>query len=878
MENSQSYFDDTLGSILKCALSGRNIILHGPGGVGKSYSLRYIAKDLTERNIKVFITALTGVAALNLAGDGKVIGIPVSTLHSFAGVGTAQLDAESLIARVKTKRKAVKRWMKCQVLIIDEVSMLGGSLFNKLDKIAKAIRKNSKPFGGMQLIFSGDMLQLPPVKDTWVFNTEEWELLNLRPFILEVPYRYNNLDFFHMLLRIRIGEQTEEDNKVIRGRVRANKKMQEILSSLSTEKAGEIIRPTMFFSKRIDVDTFNAIELEKLSGEKVEFIAFDRFEIKKGFPNREEYIKMLDDSIPRSVCFKVGAQVMLKKNIDVTGGLVNGSRGVVSEIIKDEALIVKFLSGIKLRVELDTSEVEDKYAIAKRTQIPFILAWGTTIHKCVSGDTMIFTNKGIQYIKDLVTKEGWNKQEIILQTVGGIETTNMGFKGVLEKSIVIRTRMGYKLEGSCRHPVLIRTENGETVWKKLPEIQIGDHIVLRKKFEFPVDYVKTDYSENAPFPEVNEEFAYFLGITVGDGSYRDKKNGTVEFTNNDIEMLRNFTETAENLLGVRVGEYKHPKKSMRKYFCRKKVRSFLLESGLDYVKGPVKSTPWVILQSPESVVRSFLQGLYDSDGGVNATTIHFTSYSPKLATEVQFMLLSMGIISRNVSMPNAKAGAWRIELTGADARLFRSMIGFRMESKKEKMFKQFNSNYAVPKSNVGFFPDSVRIATEMQKQYKLTSRPSRLVTSIKKGRSRLNTHHIGYMIENIENFGEQEIGRELMEIYKLGIFTDSVASIDFGECVMYDVEVPGSHSFISNGIVSHNSQSSTLDYAVIDLGPSIFSEGQAYVALSRCSSIEGLFVSEFLPKSIMVNKEALRYTKTLREKCEMENNDITDIT
>jgi len=208
--------------------------------------------------------------------------------------------------------------------------------------------------------------------------------LELRPFILEVPYRYSDPEFFQMLLRIRVGEQNENDYKTIRSRVRANKKMQDILSSLSTEKAGEIIKPTMFFSRRVDVDAYNAMELEKLSGEKIEFIAFDRFEIKRGSPIREEYIKILDDSIPRSIFFKVGAQVMLKTNIDVNAGLVNGSRGVVSEIIKDEALIVKFLSGVKIRIDLQTTDVEDKHAIAKRTQIPFVLAWCSTIHKSQS--------------------------------------------------------------------------------------------------------------------------------------------------------------------------------------------------------------------------------------------------------------------------------------------------------------------------------------------------------------------------------------------------------------------------------------------------------------------------------------------------------------
>lgn len=381
---TQSYFDAKLELIMEAVYSKRSIILHGPGGVGKSYTLRHIAKTLKDLNVKVCVTALTGVAALTLASNNNLHGIPVSTLHSFAGVGTASLDAEELIAKVKSKSISMKKWLKCQVLIIDEVSMLGGSLFSKLDKIAKAVRKNNNPFGGIQLIFSGDMLQLPPVKDTWVFNTEEWTALNLRPFILEIPYRYSDPEFFQMLLRIRVGEQTEDDYKIIRNRVRANKRMQDILSSLSNEKAGEIIKPTMFFSKRIDVDAYNTMELEKLPGESVEFIAFDRFEIKRGAPIREEYIKILDDSVPRSIFFKVGAQVMLKTNLDVNGGLVNGSRGVVSEIIKDEALVVKFISGVKLRVDIGTTEVEDKYAIAKRTQIPFVLAWSSSIHKSQS--------------------------------------------------------------------------------------------------------------------------------------------------------------------------------------------------------------------------------------------------------------------------------------------------------------------------------------------------------------------------------------------------------------------------------------------------------------------------------------------------------------
>jgi ATP-dependent DNA helicase PIF1 len=379
--HDQSYFDSNLERITKYTLSGRNILISGSGGTGKSYTLRHIAKQLTLKGIKVYMTALTGVAALNLAGDRSVNGLTVTTLHKFSGTGTAQLDIPSLIARVRSKPMAMKNWMKCQVLIIDEFSMLGGGLFAKLDAIAKAIRRNENPFGGIQLILSGDPLQIEPIKDSWAFTTEPWKELNLRPFVFEVPYRYDDINFFHMLLRIRTGTYTEEDVKTIRGRVRANEKMQELLTSLAKVKAGEIIKPTMFFSKNADVDAFNMRELDKLPGDEYEFVARDSFTTRKGMPIREEYIKMLDDTIPQSIVVKVGAQVMLKKNLDVDAGLVNGSRGVVSEIIEGEAMVVKFLCGEKMRVDLQSWDYEDKYALATRVQIPFTLAWGCTIHR-----------------------------------------------------------------------------------------------------------------------------------------------------------------------------------------------------------------------------------------------------------------------------------------------------------------------------------------------------------------------------------------------------------------------------------------------------------------------------------------------------------------
>jgi ATP-dependent DNA helicase PIF1 len=369
----------SIDEILAVAFQRRNILLHGPGGVGKSWLLKRLAKGLSDLGLRVYITATTGVAALGVSD--KDMRIVATTLHRFAGIGTASLGTKALINKVRSDFRARKRWEKAQVLLIDEVSMLGSGLFTKLDAIAKDIRKNDKPMGGIQLILSADFLQLPPVKDDWIFVAKAWNELNIRPFILEVPHRYDDVEFFQLLLRVRKGNLSDDDSKTLMRRVRANQRMQDILTGLATENPAEIIRPTMFFSRKVDVEAFNDQELSKLSGEEIVFTARDTFIAVKGNPKYEDYQKLLDDDMPREVTFKVGAQVMLKVNLNTEEGYVNGSRGVISEIIPGEAMIVKFLNGTKLRVDVQTRELEDKNATLTRTQIPFVLAYAMTIHK-----------------------------------------------------------------------------------------------------------------------------------------------------------------------------------------------------------------------------------------------------------------------------------------------------------------------------------------------------------------------------------------------------------------------------------------------------------------------------------------------------------------
>ena len=135
---------------------GKNVFMTGPGGTGKSALIRYIVEDAKKNGKKIDVCALTGCAAVLLECNAK-------TIHSWAGIGLAKESAGIIADKVVNHKRKKKNWMSVQILIVDEVSMLSLKLFETLDLIGKKIKMNKVPFGGIQVIFSGDFFQLPPV-------------------------------------------------------------------------------------------------------------------------------------------------------------------------------------------------------------------------------------------------------------------------------------------------------------------------------------------------------------------------------------------------------------------------------------------------------------------------------------------------------------------------------------------------------------------------------------------------------------------------------------------------------------------------------------------------------------------------------------------
>jgi len=138
----------------------KSVFFTGSAGTGKSVLMRAIIAELRKKYSRepdrVAVTASTGLAACNIGGV---------TLHSFGGIGLGKEDVPHLVKKIKRNQKAKNRWLRTKILIIDEISMVDGDLFDKLEGIARAMRNNGRPFGGIQLVITGDFFQLPPVPD-----------------------------------------------------------------------------------------------------------------------------------------------------------------------------------------------------------------------------------------------------------------------------------------------------------------------------------------------------------------------------------------------------------------------------------------------------------------------------------------------------------------------------------------------------------------------------------------------------------------------------------------------------------------------------------------------------------------------------------------
>ena len=348
---------------MKMMKDGKNIFLTGQAGTGKSLVITSFVKEFETRKI-IAVTATTGTAAVLLNG---------TTLFSYLGIGLGNAEADLLIIQLKKKKFFLKRWQDLDILIIDEVSMLSPELFDKLELVARSLRRNDKPFGGIQLILTGDFFQLPNInqKDMFCFDADSWvKCIGDNVVNLNINFRQEEDDVYQKCLNdVRYGVLSEETIKILKQRE----------NIILTNEFG--ITPTKIYSLNINVDEENEIQLDKLNDGEIQFNEYElNFELFKKVTMVEEKIKK-GCNAPQVVQLCKGAQVMLLYNMDIESKLVNGSRGIVIGF-ENECPVVKFLSGSVRVIPRKIWEIEENGDIVVSvSQIPLKLAYATTVHR-----------------------------------------------------------------------------------------------------------------------------------------------------------------------------------------------------------------------------------------------------------------------------------------------------------------------------------------------------------------------------------------------------------------------------------------------------------------------------------------------------------------
>ncbi len=355
---------------------GKNIFITGPGGTGKTELIKHLVENAKLRKKSIQVCALTGCASV-------LLGCGAKTVHSWANIGLASGDSERIIERVSKSKYKKKVWLNTDILIIDEVSMMSVKLLEILDELGRVIRHNHMmPFGGIQIVLSGDFYQLPPVGDKdepetykFCFESSKWNSVIDEIVCLKTMFRQTDPIYAKILNQIRIGK--------------LYKSSFDVLQKCIGKKSDDLVRPTILLPRRRDVDNINERELGKLDTETKVFNL-----VIEGAPKNDvkhtakEVQKLMEIRFLRSgmmvddkLILKIGAQVMCVANIDMEGPypIVNGSQGIVVEFINDLPL-VQFRDGQKRIIGKHRWSSETIESIGIQ-QIPLIHAWAITIHK-----------------------------------------------------------------------------------------------------------------------------------------------------------------------------------------------------------------------------------------------------------------------------------------------------------------------------------------------------------------------------------------------------------------------------------------------------------------------------------------------------------------
>lgn len=841
-EQGFDFTDEQLAGI-KLGLDSKVCIITGSAGSGKSSLVAGILRSLS--NYTFAQCALSGQAAARLQ---EVTGEDGMTIHRLLGYNPSNAHNEYNGFACNEDCP-----LEYDIIILDEISMVGGEIFYSL---LKAIPDNAKLImlgdtGQLESVGSlnlaHDMMEsgvIPTVKLTKVHRQAQ------KSGILTSSYDVrNNIQLFPNAFEgtdVR-GELQDMFFDVAQ---RRDDFLEKIIDYFEDIYNGELVNQNI-----MDIQVLTPVK-ERGATSVIELNRAIQGIVNPVDPSDDTpkiVVKHKKNDEDRTYYIHANDKVMCIKNnykmSDVLGNpapVYNGWTGIVTDMT-EEYVFVKF--PFYCHPVMFAMEDARKY---------LILGYASTVHKCVTGDTLIYTNKGIRKIQDISEEE-----------IGELKVWNGKYFEAPDRFVVnqplntlrVETKRRYSISGLPNHRMFVLGKDGYIIEKELKDLTVDDYLVINKNnncfsqakedihlpkewFDLPPMCHNT---KHYTLPKIlDEDFALFLGMMVADGCVSSNK---ISLGKKEEDYVNIFSSLIKKLFDYEVT----PSRTKGEMKIAEVFSIFIFNFcyNIKELRPYQKDIPEIILSAPKNIQAKFLSALFE-DGNINIKNgtfdhIELTSKDKNIIDKVRLMLLNFGIITSYLEKDSILKGKryaqYCLYIYKEDAKNFAKNIGFITKLNKEKIKYCFNdktkfisSRVSIPKIDkcVLKLMDSGKLK---EKSYKM----QRIYQKIKE-RKRITIKTLEEVVLFYEQLnGENDTTRRLKDLVN-NYYFDKVEKIEeAGLQSTYCFNMPETHNFVANGYYSLNCQGSGFKaiIGVIDYStpPSMLTCQLVYTLITRAKKL-----------------------------------------
>ncbi|MBI2553098.1 MAG: hypothetical protein HYV92_01415, partial [Candidatus Rokubacteria bacterium] len=465
-----------------------------------------------------------------------------------------------------------------------------------------------------------------------------------------------------------------------------------------------------------------------------------------------------------------------------------------------------------------------------RHQAAFQMYTDNGVSKCVTGDTLIFTDRGILRIQDLYRGESsgaFSPIELKVADWTGLEPADLFYFGGKRDVVALEADLGFSLRATPNHRLRVMA-NGEIVWRRMDEIRVGDSLVVPYGFDvyghlhdlgaiYGAQYRPAERTNavRLQWPKkITTDLARLIGYLIADGGFNENQ---VIFTQKDDAVTEDYRQVMQRRFGVEPRVGLDPRRENLKQVV---VNSRdLIAFFADYLgtgdRAETKRTPRCILASGPEVMKEYVRGL-TLDGYVSerGRVVVLGTVSRQLAEEVQALLLNLGIVARLETkgihyeyrhVENRKDACYEVVVLSKFRRAFLERIGFAEDRKQTRARKHLgqqshpDTHYVVP----GVRPLAVTLA-----RAKMAEASSRKLQdwlhSFMTADAEITEETIIWLLDITRELKETSEWKTLSSVANRKVMYTPVTRLWSDKDEVFDLQVPSTHSFITNGLISHN--------------------------------------------------------------------------